>query len=85
MEFARYKVIGRRRYRDHYPGDTFEARFDAAIERAVYRGDIEILEVIRPELPEGRYTLPKDWPEPANATAHREAPRGASSTSREGS
>jgi hypothetical protein len=79
MEFARYKVIGRRRYREHPPGDVFEARFDAAIERAVYRRDIEILEVIRPELPAGSYGLPKDWPLPANTTAHREAPKGASS------
>jgi hypothetical protein len=79
MEFARYKVIGRRRYRTHYPGEVFEARFDAAIERAVYRRDIEIVEVIRPELPEGRFKLPKDWPSSANTTAHREAPKGASS------
>jgi hypothetical protein len=78
MEFARYKVIGRRQYRGHSPGDVFEARFDAAIERAVYRGDIEILEVIRPELPGGSFRLPKDWPQPANTT-HREAPKGASS------
>jgi len=85
MEFARYKVIGRRRYRDHAPGDIFEARFDAAIERAVYRKDIQILEVIRPELPEGSYRLPRGWPSPANATAHREAPEGASLSSKEGS
>ena len=85
MEHARYKVIGKRQYRGHSPGDIFEARFDAAIERAVYRRDIEILEVIRPELPNGRYKLPKDWPEPANATAQREAPTGASSISKEGS
>ena len=85
MEFARYKVIGRLRYRDHYPGDVFEARFDAAIERAVYRKDIEILEVIKPELPKGGYALPKDWPAPANAPAQRGAPKGASPISREGS
>jgi hypothetical protein len=85
MEFARYKVIGRRRYRNHDPGDIFEARFDAAIERAVYRGDIEILEVVQPELPEGSFKLPKDWPAPANITAHRGAPEGASPVSKEGS
>lgn len=84
MEFARYKVIGRRQYRGHSPGDIFEARFDAAIERAVYRKDIEILDVITPELPAGRFKLPRGWPQPANVTAHREAPQGASSISKEG-
>lgn len=84
MEFARYKVIGSRQYRGHEPGTIFEARFDAAIERAVYRRNIEILEVIRPELPEGRYKLPKDWPSPAN-DAQSEAPEGASLMSKEGS
>jgi len=84
MEFARYKVIGKRQYRGHDPGDIFEARFDAALERAVYRGNIEILEVIRPGLPEGSYRLPKDWPPKANATPS-EAPKGASLIGKEGS
>ncbi len=84
MEFIRAKVIGRRQYRGHEPGEVFEARFDAALERAVYRRNIEILEIIRPELPEGRYRLPKDWPQPANA-AQSEAPEGASLMSKEGS
>ncbi len=78
MEFARYKVIGSREYRGHAPGAVFEARFDAAIERAVYRGNIEILEVIRPQLPEGRYRLPKDWPQPANMQEQMEAEKSVS-------
>jgi hypothetical protein len=86
MEYARYKVIGKRQYRGHEPGEIFEARFDSAIERAVYRGNIEILEIINPELPGGGYTLPKGWPRPvADITAQQEAPQGASSISKEGS
>ncbi len=84
-EHARYKVIGRRRYRDHYPGEVFEARFDAAIERAVYRGDIQILEVFNPDLPGGSYKLPNDWPPDVANASKSGASRGASSSSKEGS
>ncbi len=85
MEFARYKVMGRRQYRGHQPGEVFEGRFDAAIERAIHRGNIVVLEAFDPDLEEGSFTLPEDWPPSANATAHQEAPQGASLIGKEGS
>lgn len=58
-----YKVTGRRVYRGHEPGTIFEARIDPAVEnRAVRRGDIELLERITPDLPP-EWALPKGWNE----------------------
>jgi len=69
------RVTGRRQYRGHTPGTEFETRYDASIERAVYRGDITILAEIEPELPRGSW-LPRDWPpRAADATTTRGAER----------
>lgn len=66
MNHKRYLVLGgpngKRRYRDHDPGDTFVARLDPDAERrAVERGSIRVLEVVSPELENGSYVLPPDW------------------------
>ncbi len=58
-----YLVTGKRQYRWHKPGETFEAQLDPMAEqRAVERGSIRVLAVIEPGLQEGSYELPKDWP-----------------------
>ncbi len=57
-----YLVTGKRQYRWHKPGETFEALLDPLAEqRAVERGSIRVLAVIEPGLQEGSYALPKDW------------------------
>lgn len=57
-----YRVEGRRRYRDHEPGQTFEAELDpAAEERALARGDIALLVRSRTQLAPGSYRLPAGW------------------------
>ncbi len=59
----KYLVTGRRQYRWHKPGTTFEAQLDPLAEqRAIERGSIQILEVIQPDLENGSYALPEDWP-----------------------
>lgn len=61
-QVGRYEVVGRREYRGHKPGTTFEARIDPGPERrAVVRGDIRLLERIIPSLQPGSVTLPDGW------------------------
>lgn len=64
MTHGRYRVKGRRPYRGHEPGTIFEARLDPGPERrAIYRGDIELLERVVPALPAER-ALPQGWAQP---------------------
>lgn len=57
-----YRVEGRRRYRDHEPGQIFEAELDqAAEERALRRGDIALLSRSRTQLVPGSFRLPDGW------------------------
>lgn len=75
-----YKVTGRRQYRGHEPGTRFEARPDAAIQRAINRGDISLIEYVNPRLPDDGFWLPHDWPpQGVDMQANQEAPKGASS------
>lgn len=84
MTHALFEVSGRRQYRGHAPGTRFEARIEAAIQRALDRGDVLLVEMVTPEVPPG-YWLPTDWPPPgADAAAHTEAPKGASLVSEGG-
>jgi hypothetical protein len=60
--FGRYQVVGKRNYRDHAPGDIFEARLMRQAEyRAIQRGDIVLLEEVLPQLVPGSYALPPGW------------------------
>lgn len=82
MIFGVYEVIGRRQYRGHEPGSTFEAVIAPAVEqRAVQRGDIRLLRRIRPSLVPGSYTL-RGWPPPGRQTTpvapQTEPPQGGS-------
>lgn len=62
-ELGRYRVVGRRAYRGHQPGEEFEARLDENVEaRAVQRGNLVLLERLVAELPPGKYRLPVGWP-----------------------
>jgi hypothetical protein len=78
-----YRVTGRRQYRGHEPGTTFEAIIDRNAEaRAIARGDIELIRHVQPGLAEGSWRLPPGWIEPATRT--NEAPTGASLVSKGG-
>ncbi len=60
----RYLVTGRRKYRWHQPGTVFEATLEPLAEqRAIERGSIRVIEVVQPELEDGSYALPEDWPQ----------------------
>lgn len=57
-----YEVTGRRAYRGHDPGTTFEARIAPGPERrAVDRGDIRLIERFTPTIQPGSLTLPAGW------------------------
>lgn len=85
MTHKRYLVTGKRKYRWHDPGTTFEARLDPDAERrAIERGSIRVLEMIQPDLEEGSFVLPDDWPPSAADAPHTEAPQGASLVSEGG-
>ncbi len=63
MTHKRYLVTGKRQYRWHKTGSTFEAQLDPLAEqRAIERGSIRVLEIVQPDLQYGSYQLPEDWP-----------------------
>jgi hypothetical protein len=75
----RYLVTGKRKYRWHEPGTEFEAALDPAAEkRAIERGSIRVLAIVHPELQNGSYALPEDWPHDAVGAAQSEAQQNAS-------
>jgi hypothetical protein len=77
LRTKRYLVTGKRKYRWHDPGTTFEAQLDPDAERrAIERGSIRVLEVI--EVQVGRYELPEDWPQDAADAQQPESPAGVS-------
>lgn len=54
--------VGKRSYRGHRPGSTFEATLDPAAERrARDRGDIQLLKRTTPAIQPGSYLLPHGW------------------------
>lgn len=77
MTYGVYRVTGRREYRGHAPGTLFEALLDPAVEqRAVARGDIQLLRRVTPDLQPGSFTFPDGWlPPPQDVPS--EATRGA--------
>ena len=61
-QYGEFEVVGRRAYRDHRPGEIFEARLDrAAVSRAVVRGDIRLIRAVVPVIQSGSYRLPDGW------------------------
>lgn len=76
---AVYEVIGDLRYRDHDPGERFEATLDPDAEmRAVLRGNIRVIDSSPTRLQPGSYLLPDGWR--TNKDTATGAPEGASST-----
>ena len=57
-----YLVTGPRNFRGHVPGTRFAATLDPALERrATTRGDISLVETVRPSIQPGSLTLPRGW------------------------
>lgn len=64
LETKRYLVTGRRKYRWHDPGSVFEAALEVDAERrAIERGAIRVLGVVVPDVQDGSYMIPSNWPE----------------------
>lgn len=73
---AIYEVLGSLRYRDHNPGERFEAQLDPDAEmRAVLRGNIRIIDSSPTRLQPGSWRLPDGW---QISNADDRAPEGAS-------
>ena len=57
-----YRVIGTREYRGHKPGEVFEQNIPVmAAQRAIARGDIEVLRFVEATLQPGSFRLPDGW------------------------
>lgn len=57
-----YLVVGPRRYRDHPPGETFEADLPTDVEaRAIGRGSITVVKRSTPSLQPGSFQAPPGW------------------------
>ena len=57
-----YRVTGTREYRGHAPGEVFEQNIPAGPEqRAIARGDIELLRRVEATLQPGSFRLPDGW------------------------
>ncbi len=57
-----YQVTGRRNYREHRPGETFEAVLKPNIEHIALKvGAIKILESSTPSIRPGSATVPDGW------------------------
>lgn len=70
-----YRVSGPLNYREHSPGELFEATLAPDVEaRALKHGAIEIIERSTPRIRPGSWVLPDGWTQ-----ANDEAPEGASS------
>jgi hypothetical protein len=78
MKYLLLEVVGQRQYRGHHPGERFVTKLDPALERAIARPNVVVIAEVEPELTEGRYGLPPDWPQRAADAANTEAPQGAS-------
>ena len=72
-----YRVIGQHAYLGHQPGSVFSATIQPAAEqRALARGNIEVLDATPPGLIPGSYRPPDGWD--SNKPHLSEAPSGAS-------
>jgi hypothetical protein len=57
-----YRVIGSWAYREHRPGEVFEATLELDVEkRALDLGVIEIVEHSKPGIRPGSAVLPRGW------------------------
>ena len=57
-----YQVVGPLEFAGYKPGETFETTLDRGAEyRALRRRNIRIIEVSKPALQPGSFTLPDGW------------------------
>lgn len=80
MTHGEYKVTGKRAYRGHQPGSTFEARLDPGpAHRAIQRGDIKLLRHIEPTVQPNSYEFPEGWlpPPKRSRTSNNQAAKAA--------
>jgi hypothetical protein len=76
MRYGVYLVTGKRRYRGHEPGTTFEAALERGAEwRAIDRGDIRLIRRVTPRVPD-EHGFPDGWLSAENQPANQ-APDGA--------
>lgn len=67
-----YLVTGTTSYREHEPGQTFEASLPPDVEaRALKRGAIEILERSTPRIQPSRWRPPDGWTKANDAAPQR--------------
>jgi hypothetical protein len=69
VKYLLLEVQGQREYRGHKPGDQFVTKLDPALERGIARGNVIVIAQVDPELSEGHYGLPEDWPTSSSADA----------------
>lgn len=70
--YGMYEVTGRRPFRGHQPGETFEAQLDHGAEaRAIRRGDIRLIERVTVQVPAGSYAFPEGWTDKSTTTGGR--------------
>jgi hypothetical protein len=69
VKYLLLEVRGQREYRGHKPGDQFVTKLDPALERGIARGNVIVIAQVEPELSEGQYGLPPDWPASLSADA----------------
>lgn len=61
-KLAVYLVTGRRAYREHNPGETFEANLEEdVVERAVRHGTIRVLDPSPVAIKPGSWRPPRHW------------------------
>jgi hypothetical protein len=57
-----YRVVGSRIYRGHKPGSKFIAHLGREVaQRAISRGDIEVIRQLNIQVVPGSYTFPAGW------------------------
>jgi lipoate-protein ligase B len=67
VKYLLLEVVGKREYRGHKPGDQFVTKLDPALQRAIERPNVVVIAEVEPELSEGQYGLPEDWPASSSA------------------
>lgn len=80
VQFCEYEVTGKREYRGHKTGTVFQARHDPAKQRGINRGDIRLIRICEPGVPEER-TYPNGWLPPPERAAPQANPEAAEAAS----
>lgn len=58
-----YAVVGTTRFNGFHPGDSFVDELDPGLEaRAIRRGEIKVVRVLKDTLDLTRVSMPRGWP-----------------------